>query len=60
MSVRVNVHMSKIMRTAIKLGVHTYNNCRILFSTQYMIQIWNSKKKPGFQRKLSISIFGTN
>ena len=35
MSVRVNVHMSKIMRTPIELGVHTYAtyiNCRTLAS----------------------------
>ena len=33
MSVRLNVHMSKIMRTLIKVGVHTYatyDNCQTL------------------------------
>ena len=33
MSVRVNVRMSKVMRTPIKVGVPmyvTYNNCQIL------------------------------
>ena len=44
----------------VKSSSKTMSQKHFMFFMHYMIQIWNSKKKVGFERKLSIPISGAN
>ena len=59
MSVRVNVHMSKIMRTPIKVGIRTYVtnvNCRTLRSKEVL---GNNNNKKDFLEKQPVTVIIT-
>ena len=63
MSERVNVRMSKIMPTPIKIGVHTYAtyvNCRTIDWFLYDENVGNEWVQSSFSQPASIHLFKDN